>query len=859
MCTSSILVIPPWYLEPGLGDHAIVSGVVSELHRRSDVSVVDVLHYGPSTAFARFFEPPLLPGARLVRFGVGFCDTPGCAGPEELSTASDRAFVAELDRRNYSEVLFAPGDTLDGYYNCVHSQLQLRRAAAAARGGSRRRRVRILGCSFDEAKATAQCPEAIRLLQRLPRAVSLCARDAPTFEYLSSVVGAALPPLPPGAPRQVRLVADAAFAVPLDATSAIAAASLAWIDSQRAEGCVVIGLNANLHYAAALGHAYAAAVRAHHVNVSVDVNLAGRALGVVDVLASSDSISTVVRPFCENHVVGSDDCGAIVAHLERERRRLALAAHFSKALDALAREFDGKLALLLLPHDFRERQSDLTMAHALLDALPPDLRARARIVSDVPYRSAEVKAICKRCDFALSGRMHLAIACLGVGTPTAVMSHQNKYGGLLAHFGLSPHAMLIDSAEALQPERLVRFLLSRVKLAPLAAQRKAIEAQLPRIHQLCRRAFEWGDDVDDGVGVGVTASAAATAPPATPRGPLPIRLQRVRIAAHSHWAAVEDLIVARLGSDPVAAEGLPILISFLEMHFYKDGKAVYEPWAGIVHDPIATRDFVRGRDLLSSTNMLASLPSCCMLFVLAASEIAPLQHRLATLGFVGPALAIPVRLLHHPYRAASRAATTIVAVAAGGEASSSGSVRGGGGEDSVRTIVQIGYWLRRTWSIFALRAPSRWRKEILPWDNRTRDELQRTVQRDGISLSATQLESVVRRKRISEMDYAALLAGSPSLRTVVLLDVYAATANNVLLECVHAHTPILLRRTPAFIEILGPRYPLFFDSFIEAAALLGSDAMLESAVRHLQSIDVDRFRSATFLRELARHLSELSL
>jgi hypothetical protein len=317
------------------------------------------------------------------------------------------------------------------------------------------------------------------------------------------------------------------------------------------------------------------------------------------------------------------------------------------------------------------------------------------------------------------------------------------------------------------------------------------------------------------------------------RTTLRVRLQRVRIAAHGHWGAVEDAIVDRLGDDPDAAQRDPILISFAEMHFYKGGAALHEPWAALIHDPISTRDHVGGRDLLSNAAMLASLPSCGMLFVLAAAEVAPLERRLAALGFD-----FPVRQLQHPYIASSRVALPAPDAHA------------------QRVVIQIGYWLRRTWAIFALDVPNGWQKEILPWDERTRRELTRSAARDGVDLSQRALDSVLRRPRISDGEYGALLAGGAALRTVVLLDVYAATASNVLLECIHAATPLLVRRVAAFEEALGESYPLFFDTHAEAASML-REHLLVAAVKHLRAIDLTRFHAAFFLERLGEGLAEL--
>lgn len=103
-----------------------------------------------------------------------------------------------------------------------------------------------------------------------------------------------------------------------------------------------------------------------------------------------------------------------------------------------------------------------------------------------PYSAAEVKAICGELDLVLSGKMHLAIACLGQATPVACISYQDKFEGLFQQFDLEN--MIIEPTEAFQPGRLADFLW------PLIEKRKEIrhhiQLKLPYIQQLAQANFE---------------------------------------------------------------------------------------------------------------------------------------------------------------------------------------------------------------------------------------------------------------------------------------------------------------------------------------------------------------------------------
>ena len=499
----SVLLVPPWHLQPSLGDNAIISGTVMALLRRPDVRSVDVLHFGPETAYRRFYAPPYLEGARLVRFPRGFCHTPGCRGDDELTDASEAAFVAELAQRGYAEVYFSPTDTLDGYYNCVHSQLQLRRARAASAVVSR---VRLLGFSFDPTKAAAHCAEAVALLRMLPPCVSLCARDTPTMRSVEQIAPHAA----------LRLVSDVAFTLPAATETELVRSAGAWVQAKRREGHIVLVVNPSIHPSAALGLAEDGAefdARRDGATVSAEVTIDGHTVVATLPLArgrDAASVASHLAPFCAKHGLGPADCVAVSSHLEakreeerRQRRRGVLAARLASELDALATHLatetsalyaGRKLALLFMPHDFRASQNDALASAAVLQHLSPTLRAASRLLADAPYRAAEAKALCKHADLAFTGRMHLAIACLSSGTPTAMIAHQNKYDGLLHHFGFSAQEMLVRSDHVMERGRIFNLLRALASAERLAMIRRTIAAELPRVQRLSASAFAWGDE-----------------------------------------------------------------------------------------------------------------------------------------------------------------------------------------------------------------------------------------------------------------------------------------------------------------------------------------------------------------------------
>lgn len=141
-------------------------------------------------------------------------------------------------------------------------------------------------------------------------------------------------------------------------------------------------------------------------------------------------------------------------------------------------------SFILIPHSFDEDDlDDQTLALALFEALPAGIRAHCRVVPRCS--AAEIKAVCGFLDLALSSRMHVAIACLGQGTPVLSMVYQGKFEGLYQHFGLE--GCTLEPSAAMNPEHLEVFLTGAFRKRE--ALRDRILAELPRIRALAERNF----------------------------------------------------------------------------------------------------------------------------------------------------------------------------------------------------------------------------------------------------------------------------------------------------------------------------------------------------------------------------------
>lgn len=135
--------------------------------------------------------------------------------------------------------------------------------------------------------------------------------------------------------------------------------------------------------------------------------------------------------------------------------------------------------VLLMPHDRRGALSDAVLLQRLEAAL------RSRGVAEISVMPSDlcpsaVKAIAGLCSAALTGRMHFAIACLGMGVPVLGIPYQGKFEGLFELFEMP--ASVLDPLHALDSPmlaaRLLQFWRDRERLAGHVRSRNAEVADM---------------------------------------------------------------------------------------------------------------------------------------------------------------------------------------------------------------------------------------------------------------------------------------------------------------------------------------------------------------------------------------------
>ncbi len=282
------------------------------------------------------------------------------------------------------------------------------------------------------------------------------------------------------------------------------------------------------------------------------------------------------------------------------------------------------------------------------------------------------------------------------------------------------------------------------------------------------------------------------------------------------------------------------------------------PWIGIIHHTFDTShsDFNCKR-LFENPVFLKALQHCRGLVALSEYLATQIREALAMCS-----MRVPVATIYHPTQIVPTRFTWGAYV-----------------RNPDRKLVQIGAWLRRPYSIYALRVPKRSniRKAALRGKNMDAyfppSGLEQTLGVPsiepavdpaytccGVSRGGTTTNKFVE----GMLDAVAASIGSVEVlgplddeafddllsKNVVFLDLVDCSAVNTVIECIVRNTPVVVNRHPALEEVLGKSYPGFYTDAYEDVPRLLTHACLKAMHQHLARMDKKRFEISTFLSSL---------
>ena len=255
--------------------------------------------------------------------------------------------------------------------------------------------------------------------------------------------------------------------------------------------------------------------------------------------------------------------------------------------------------------------------------------------------------------------------------------------------------------------------------------------------------------------------------------------------------------------------------SWRKNQYIDDGIIPYEePWIGFLHNPPNMPLWFSDNNsypqtLIHDEYFKESLNSCKGLYVLSNYYKKFLKHYLPH---------IPINVLYHP--------TEIPDLKFNFDKFY---------KNKNKSVVNIGWWLRKLNSIFLLDGGQYQKIRLMP-NNKCKDTILRltNIERDlyNIILSKKQIESVKIIDHLDNNDYDVLLS-----QNIVFLDLYDTSANNAVIECIARGTPLLVNRHPATIEYLGEEYPFYFDSLKEANEKLNNIDLIRDTHKYLMTFD----------------------
>lgn len=87
-------------------------------------------------------------------------------------------------------------------------------------------------------------------------------------------------------------------------------------------------------------------------------------------------------------------------------------------------------------------------------------------------------------------------------------------------------------------------------------------------------------------------------------------------------------------------------------------------------------------------------------------------------------------------------------------------------------------------------------------------------------------------------------------KNLVFLNLVDGSAVNTVIECFVRNTPIVINRHPAVVEILGEKYPLYYNNINNVSEILENTYNIENAYLHMKMMDKTPYTIKFFIQKL---------
>ena len=311
----------------------------------------------------------------------------------------------------------------------------------------------------------------------------------------------------------------------------------------------------------------------------------------------------------------------------------------------------------------------------------------------------------------------------------------------------------------------------------------------------------------------------------------PIRDETLRSHMHrSGWPFAMSVL------EPLCDDKAPVVFDdFIEKTFYNkrgncQGVSYTEPWVGVCHHPPDAPFWAEAEHLCLLKGLDAWNESVKHLRLCVT-----LEDTLAS--WVRRELNIPCVSLRHPTEIPDLRWSPDRFLA-----------------NHSRMLLQVGWYLRNMNAIFQADVQSFLAKA---WLRQTSPEIvqyQRLCRAHG-RLGRHNTGQVLELAAVSNLEYDHLLS-----ENVVFVELFAAAANNTVIECIARNTPIVINRLPGPEYYLGPEYPLFYENFDNLRDLITVDRLV-AAHEYLLAMNKEWLDGRVFRAQLreacVRYVPEL--
>lgn len=268
-------------------------------------------------------------------------------------------------------------------------------------------------------------------------------------------------------------------------------------------------------------------------------------------------------------------------------------------------------------------------------------------------------------------------------------------------------------------------------------------------------------------------------------------------------------------------------------------------WAGILHNPVNMPywfDYSQNiHSLLSNPHMVDCLENCKVLFTLSKNlkdQLTPIINKYNS--------SVKIKNLYHPVPQTDKKFDITKFL-------------------KQPKLIQIGYWLRKMYSIWNVKTSLK--KMWLYGDGFAADmfEQERIFEaehnkvinitehnriKDIIKGGVSETINHVNVCRLNNKDYDNHLSSS-----VVFLNLYSASANNAVVDCMSTSTPILINKLDSIVEYLGDEYPLYYSTLDEASDLVNNIDKIKLAHEYLLGLNnTNLFTIDSFLSNLHKEI-----